>query len=62
MKLPIDEQGWRDKGMGFTKSGQLYRFILPGRSDVCEARIRDDSIEIFPERSAAHKALLAAVG
>jgi hypothetical protein len=72
MRIPIDEAAWaakdippmtpgKQEGFGFLKAGDRYRFMLPDRSDVIDVFIVDGALDLFPERSAAHKALLAAL-
>lgn len=65
MMLDIDEDGWtarRGDGFAFVQDGDKYRFIVPGRSDVCEANVKGNQIALNETRSAAHKALLNFLG
>lgn len=62
MQIPIDEEAWRSRGLTFQRKGGIYRFLLDGRSDVCAAAISGDHLDLFPERSVEHKALLTALG
>lgn len=55
----IDEDLWRRLGLGFVRDGNRYRFILPGRSDVCDVLVDGDAIQLFVQRDAAHRALHA---
>jgi hypothetical protein len=41
--------------------GGKYRFVLPGLTDVVDAVIAGEEIELHPERSSLHKALLNAL-
>jgi hypothetical protein len=71
-KIAIDESAWVTKGAinatpadekmpaaVFVKDGTRYRFMLPGRSDIVEAFVVGGELELFEERSSAHKALRA---
>lgn len=62
MQIAIDEEGWRKRGLAFERKGGVYRFMIDGRSDVCVALINGDQLDLFPERSVEHKALLTALG
>lgn len=55
--MDIDEAAWRTKGLGFARDGNRYRFIIPGRSDVCDVLVEGDSIRLFVQRDVAHRAL-----
>jgi hypothetical protein len=61
MKLPIDTAAWEAKGLIFGVQGGKYRFVLPGLTDVVDAVITGEEIELHPERSSLHKALLNAI-
>jgi hypothetical protein len=41
--------------------GEFMRFILPGYTDVVSCRIVGEEIDLQPERSSLHKALLNAL-
>jgi len=62
MNVDIDEVGWTNKGLGFVNAGTKYRFVVPNRSDVVEAKITSGQIEILSNQSSAHKALAIALG
>jgi hypothetical protein len=71
MRVKIDEAAWMGAKevlpeptgpiQAVVRTGDTYRFMLAGRSDVIQAKVVDDEIDLQPDRSSAHKALLAAL-
>lgn len=71
MKILIDVEAWQnneniDAVSPFPRDGDpmAYRFMLPDRSDTATCAVADGGthIEIFPDRSSAHRALKDALG
>jgi len=58
----VDETDWAARGLAFVRDNGNYRFILHGRSDVCDVPVKDGKIAMITERSSAHRALAAALG
>ena len=64
--IPVNETAWTStpaaqdqtsQAVTFVKRGDTYRFMLDGRSDVIEATAVNGALQLFPERSSAHKVL-----
>jgi hypothetical protein len=62
MRVKISEPLFTGAGLTFTRQGDLMRFILPERSDVVDVAIVNGELQLVPERSGAHRALIAAIG
>jgi hypothetical protein len=61
MQVAINEPFFTAAGLTFTREGDTMRFTLPDHSDVAVAVV-NDQLHLIPERSAAHRALIAAIG
>jgi hypothetical protein len=70
MKIKLDLDRWRKvaktERCWTTPEGsepQFVKFVLPERTDIVVARIVDEGtkIEIFPDRSSSHRALMDAL-
>ena len=64
MRVPIKEDEWAAKGLTVERvvERESLKFTLRGRSDPISAIIQGDEIELFPERSSDHVALIAELG
>lgn len=62
MQVKISEPLFTAAGLTFTRQGDTMRFMLPDRSDVIDAAIVNGELQLVPERSGAHRALIAALG
>lgn len=54
---PIDEVDWTRRGLVFKRTGNEYRFMIDGRSDVCVVNVSGDKLNLFTDRDSAHRAL-----
>jgi hypothetical protein len=61
-QVQIDPAAFRKAGVSYTRDGEVA-VIRIGKPDIQVARIRviGDQLQFFPERSAAHKAVLLAL-
>ena len=62
MLIKITTSAWMSRGIPFRRDGDKFRFMVPKRSEVIEARVVDGLLALFPQRSTAHRALLEALG
>ena len=63
MNVKFDPSDFEAKGIGYIRSGNLVRFIVPGRSEVVQAHIDEKNrLDLQPGRSSQHKALAQALG
>ena len=64
MKIPVQEPPiWQDNAAvasTWEESG-FRRFALVGRTDIISAKVENDQLLLFPERSAQHKTLYRAL-
>lgn len=63
MKIKNDPAVWEGKVSASWLEGLTVRaFAISGRSEIIRAEIIGEELAIYPDRSATHKALVAALG
>lgn len=61
--MKFDEAAFTAKGIVWTRSGNLMRFMVPGESAVVDVNIEEDgTLRLVPKQSHKHRALIAAMG
>ncbi len=60
-RIPIAEDAWlaRSPKVVFVDDAGVYRFIVPGRSEVVNASSEDGQLLLTLDRSSGHRALNA---
>lgn len=58
MMITIDAAKFAEAGVGILMGGDEAMLTVPGRDGFVRARIVGDQIEVIPERSSSHKALV----
>lgn len=63
-RIPINEDAWRalTPPAVFVNDAGVYRFIVPGRSEVVNANSEGTDLLLTLDRSSGHRALKAYLG
>ena len=62
VRLKPDAKALKAKKIKTRDEGDVRHFTLPDREGEISVRMVGDELELFPQRSAAHRALMAALG
>lgn len=60
--MDFDETVAKARGLEWTRDGDVLKITIPGHTGLCQVKVRPDgNMDLVPERSHHHRALIAAL-